>query len=230
MTKPKVAVQHKIHATSLAVLALLGCVAACHRDPEPPPGTLVIRQVGGRLGDTADDLGVLVVGQSVCGTHVALHSEGGALAVFDGERRTDVCLRLPLHGPTQALELLVYPTETAALLHGQLLIEPGTCAALPPACEELCPPDEADDDDDEPLTPFVSAACPPDARLVDQTTLLVQAVLPAPAAGTTTTGTGATTGQNTGDSETGDSTGTPTGTGTGTSTSTGTGTGTSTNP
>lgn len=219
------------HAPSLAALALFGCLAACHRDPEPPPGTLVIRQVGSRLGDTADDLGVLVVGQSVCGTHVALHSEGGTLAVAGGERGSDACLRLPLHGSTQTLELLVFPGETAALLHGQLLIEPGTCAELPDACQSLCPPEQAaaDDDDDGDEPPFVTAACPPDARLVDQATLLVQAVLTEPVASTTAadTGTGATTGgTDTGGTDTGGTTGDTTGDTTGASTTTGT----STNP
>lgn len=219
------------HAPSLAALALFGCLAACHRDPGPPPGTFVIRQVGSRLGDTADDLGVLVVGQSVCGTHVALHSEGGTLAVAGGARGPDACVRLPLHGPIQTLELLVFPGETAALLHGQLLIEPGTCAALPDACQSLCPPelDDDDDDDDAGEPPFVAAACPSDARIVDQATLLVLAVLPEPVAGTTAadTGTGATTGGTTGGTDTGDTTG---GTDTGDTTGASTTTGTSTNP
>lgn len=236
------------HAPSLAALALLGCLAACHSDPPPPPGTLVMRQVGSRLGDTADDLGVLVVGQSVCGTHLALRSEAGTLSVHGDARRTDACLRLPLHGESQRVELLVYPAETAALLHGELLIEPGTCAALPPTCQALCPPAAGTSDDgdagesgesgesgDADAPPFVSAACPPRALLVDQATLLVQAVLPEQSDTGSTSATGTGTGTATGtDTSTGTSTATSTDTSTSTGGSdtgnTGTGTGTSTNP
>ena len=216
-----------IHRLVLGALAL-GCIApGCHSDPLPDSGTLVMRQVGSRLGDTADELGVLVVGQSVCGTHIALDAEAGEFTIFGGTRRTSACVKPPSHTSPQSIELIVYPTETAALLHARLLIEPKACATLPESCKHLCvnvPDDKAEDTDTDtdainegrPVTD----ACPSDARLVDQATLLVSAVLPEASAGSTSTSSSGSTTTAASDTDT-DSAGT-TGTSTGDETEGGT--------
>lgn len=174
----------------LVALMMIVLDLGCWADPKAPVGSLRLIQATGRAGEANDNLGALLVGQAVCGTHVFVRSEGGEFSQLGGARVEQACIPLGRARDVRAFELSIYPVHTAAHVHAQLMLDPSACP-MQDRCAELCDlakvpeqPDEIDPD---------RGTCPRSWVALDQVTLLVGNVLPA-APETTSGATSDTTG------------------------------------
>ncbi len=217
----------------LVALMMIVLDVRCGADPKAPVGSLRLIQATGRGGEADDNLGALLVGQAVCGTHVFVRSEGGKFSQLGGARVEQACIPLGRARDVRDFELSIYPVHTAAHVHAQLFLDPSACP-MQDSCAELCDlakvpeqPDEIDPD---------SGTCPASWVALDQVTLLVGNVLPAAPETTTgatsdTTSAAHMTGTTAGPDPTSSASatdGTTTTTGTSTNTSTGTSAGSTT--
>lgn len=192
-------------------LAFVTLFVACSNDARPAAGSLHMIQATGRLGEKDDDLGAVLIGQAVCGSHIFVRVEGGTHSWAGGTRRSASCLRLPGTGDLRDFELSIYPAHTASNVHAQLLLDPYYCGSASPSCEAVCAGVEVSE---KPTNLAAGDPCPGEWGLLDQATLLVSNVL-----GTSD----ASSGSGSGSGSTGEATSTSTSTSTGTGTTAGPG-------